>query len=51
MDWGSWFAMGGYGGYVWSAYAIAGVVLLLNVCLPLRSLRRIRRQEQKKKSR
>ena len=28
MDWGSWFAMGGYGGYVWSAYAIAGVVLL-----------------------
>ena len=31
MDWGSWFAMGGYGGYVWSAYAIAGV-LLLRLC-------------------
>ena len=31
MDWGSWFTMGGHGshgGYVWSAYAIAGVLLL-----------------------
>ena len=51
MDWGSWFAMGGYGGYVWPAYAIAGVVLLLNAYLPLRALRRIRRQEQEKKPR
>jgi heme exporter protein D len=28
-------AMGGYGFYVWTAYAIAFVVLLLNVVVPL----------------
>ena len=28
-------AMGGYGFYVWTAYGIAFVVLLLNVVLPL----------------
>ncbi len=28
-------AMGGYGFYVWTAYSIAFVVLLLNVVLPL----------------
>ncbi|KAF3981089.1 MAG: heme exporter protein CcmD [Methylococcales symbiont of Hymedesmia sp. n. MRB-2018] len=27
-------AMGGYGMYVWSAYGIAFVVLLLNIVLP-----------------
>jgi heme exporter protein D len=29
------FAMGGYAFYVWTAYGIALVVLLLNVALPL----------------
>lgn len=28
-------AMGGYGFYVWTSYAIAFVVLLLNVVIPL----------------
>lgn len=28
-------AMGGYGFYVWTAYGISFVVLLLNVILPL----------------
>lgn len=28
-------AMGGYGFYVWTSYAIVFVVLLLNVVLPL----------------
>lgn len=28
-------AMGGYGFYVWTAYGIAFVVLLLNVVVPL----------------
>ena len=26
--------MGGYAGYVWSAYALAATVLILNVALP-----------------
>lgn len=31
MNWGDFFAMGGYGAYVWSAYGITAVVLALNV--------------------
>ena len=31
--------MGGYAAYVWSAYAIAAVVLTLNVVLPRRTER------------
>ena len=29
--------MGGYAGYVWSAYALAAAVLILNVVLPRRA--------------
>lgn len=36
MNWAEFFAMGGYGAYVWGAYAIAAVVLLLNLFIPLR---------------
>ena len=33
--------MGGYGAYVWPAYAIAAVVVLLNVLAPGRRLKRL----------
>jgi len=35
MNWTEFFAMGGYALYVWSVYAIAAVVLVLNVLHPL----------------
>ena len=34
MNWSEFFAMGGYGLYVWGSYGITVVVLLLNVILP-----------------
>ncbi len=41
--------MGGYASYVWSAYSIATVVLVLNIVLPRRAeraaLRRLARRE------
>ncbi len=37
-------AMGGYGVYVWPAYGIAFVVLLLNVVLPLIQKKKLLRQ-------
>ena len=33
--------MGGYGAYVWSAYGIALVVLLVNLAAPVLSLKRL----------
>ena len=36
MNLTEFFHMGGYAFYVWTSYAIALVVLLLNVILPLR---------------
>ena len=36
MNWAEFFAMGGYGFYVWGSYAFATVVLVLNVIAPLR---------------
>ena len=37
-------AMGGYGFYVWTAYAIAFVVLVLNIVLPIMQRKRVLRQ-------
>ena len=41
--------MGGYGPYVWSAYALAAVLLIANIVLPRRAeraaLRRLARRE------
>lgn len=37
---GEFIAMGGHGPYVWSAYGIALVVLMLNVVVPLVGHRR-----------
>jgi len=36
MNWSEFFAMGGYALYVWGSYAVAAVLLTLNVILPLR---------------
>jgi heme exporter protein D len=37
-------AMGGYGGYVWSAYAIVLIVLAWDITAPMRVRRALRRQ-------
>ena len=36
MSLNEFFSMGGYAFYVWTAYAVALAVLLLNLILPLR---------------
>lgn len=52
MDLGQFFAMGGYGGYVWGAYSISAIVLILNIVLPLRArraaIRRVRAAQQER---
>ena len=35
MNWATFFAMGGYAQYVWSAYALAALVLVVNALQPL----------------
>jgi len=42
MSWRDFFAMGGYGFYVWTSYLLAAVVLALNVILPLRARKTVR---------
>ena len=44
MSIGEFFHMGGYAFYVWSAYGITLIVLLLNIALPLRRYNALRRQ-------
>lgn len=39
-----WLAMGGYGAYVWSAYAVTAVVLLWDATAPMRARRQLRRR-------
>ncbi len=41
-------AMGNHGPYVWSAYGICLVVLVLNVLLPLRAKRRYLQDEARR---
>lgn len=43
MNWVQFFHMGGYAFFVWSAYAVTAVVLVLNVVLPLRERKRLLR--------
>lgn len=43
MNWSEFFHMGGYGFYVWSSYGLALLVLLLNLYLPLRKRKTVRR--------
>ena len=44
MSLSEFFHMGGYAFYVWSAYGTTLVVLLLNIVLPLRRYRTLKRQ-------
>lgn len=39
--------MGGYAGYVWSAYGIALIVLTANLLLPVLSNRKLRKRLQR----
>lgn len=36
--------MGGYGGYIWSAYAITAVVLILSIVLPIMQGKKTRKR-------
>ena len=38
MNWQAFWAMGGYGYYVWSAYGFAALVLAFNLLVPIGSL-------------
>ena len=40
------FAMGGYGAYVWASYAVFGIVLLADALTPLLQRRRALRELQ-----
>jgi heme exporter protein D len=46
MSVSDFFHMGGYAFYVWTAYGMTLVVLVLNVVLPLRRYHRLKRQAQ-----
>jgi len=47
MSLATFFAMGGYAVYVWSAYAFATVVLTANVVIPLRRHKTVIRKLRK----
>jgi len=48
MSLNEFFSMGGYATYVWSAYGITFVVLMLNIILPLMTERKTIRELQKR---
>ncbi|WJW76490.1 heme exporter protein CcmD [Thiohalobacter sp. IOR34] len=43
MNLSEFFHMGGYAAYVWSSYALAAVVLGLNLWLPARRLQQLKK--------
>ena len=43
-SWQSFWAMGGYAIYVWTAYGLSAAILLLNVLLPLAREKRLLRE-------
>jgi heme exporter protein D len=44
MNWSEFFAMGGYGLYVWGSYGMAALVLLFNVLAARRRERTVRQE-------
>ncbi len=51
MNWGSaseFFAMGGYGLYVWGSYAVTAVLMVSEAVFATRAHRRQRRQLKKR---
>ncbi len=51
MNWQEFFAMGGYGFYVWMSYGISLAVLLINFFLPVIQRKQLLRQLQLKQKR
>ncbi len=43
MNWSEFFAMGGYGLYVWGSYGIAALILILNFYIPQQRRKTVRR--------
>lgn len=41
MNWSEFFHMGGYAFYVWTSYALALVLVILNIIAPVLQRRRI----------
>ncbi len=44
MNWSEFFAMGGYGLYVWGSYGTAALVLVFNVLAARRREQNVRRE-------
>ena len=44
MTFSEFLHMGGYAFYVWTSYALAGVILLANLLLPMLNARKQRRE-------
>ena len=52
MNWQEFFAMGGYGFYVWVSYGLCFVILAANIIIPVIQRKQILRQlalKQKRK--
>jgi len=45
MNWQTFFAMGGYAFYVWTAYGITLLVLLANIIIPVLQRKQFLRQQ------
>ncbi len=46
MNWSEFFAMGGYGLYVWGSYGMAVLVLVFNILAARRRAKNVRRELQ-----
>jgi heme exporter protein D len=46
MDWGKFFAMGGYGFYVWGSYIVTAIVMLGELVLLHHRRRSLERREE-----
>ncbi len=44
MNWSEFFAMGGYGLYVWGSYGMAALVLVFNVLAARQREKNVRRE-------
>lgn len=46
-----WFAMDGYGAYVWGAYAVTAAILIWDLTAPARTRRQLRRRRPRRPAR
>lgn len=49
MNWTEFFSMGGYAAFVWPAYGLAFLVLIINVVAPLIQHRQVRTELDKQR--